>query len=163
MKNISILLFMAMATLLISASCQPNGSANNGNGKDSVAVGDTATLPTGGIKPPVPVEDTTTLPTGGIKPLPVDPKVVQQKLHDQYLAGEIDKCRYEGVVVYKCSRNAPDAGSEIYASNGDRIARCYYSTRQVDAACEKLTDCETIYRIAKNIWGKPEVKWAGDN
>ena len=144
MKRISILLFFVMATLLISASCQPTANGNHQSGTDSVAV-----------------EDTTTLPTGGIKPVPADPKAVQQKLHDQYLAGEIDQCRYEGVIVYKCSRNAYDAGSEIYASNGDRMARCYYSTNQVDPACNKLTDCVTIYRVAKNIWGKPEVKWNG--
>ncbi|MBK9447916.1 MAG: hypothetical protein IPN95_00580 [Bacteroidetes bacterium] len=30
----------------------------------------------------------------------------------------------------------PDACSEIYANNGDRQGRCYYSTRQVDPICE---------------------------
>lgn len=147
MKHLSILLIAVMATLLISASCKPNGNTHHSNGgSDS-----TATV------------DTTQLPTGGIKPLPVDPKAVQQKLIDQYRSGEVEQCLHESVTVYKCSRNAPDAGSEIYASNGDLMGRCYYSTRQVDPICERLTDCKTIYRVAKNIWGKPEVKWAGDN
>ena len=143
MKNLSILLLTVMATLLISASCQPTGKKNNSDGVDTVKVTNTDSG------------------TGGGRPAPPDPKVVQQTLYDQYKNGEIEQCLFEGVTVYKCSRNAPDAGSEIYANNGDRQGRCYYSTRQVDPICEKLTDCKTIYRVAKNIWGKPEVKWNG--
>lgn len=144
MKHFSILLLCFFAVLLMSATCKSTGDTGNG-GPDSTAV----------------VVDTTTLPTGGIKPPRPNPAEVEQKLYAQYMSGEIEKCLFEGVTVYKCSRNAPDAGSEIYANNGDRQGRCYYSTGQVDPICEKLTDCKTIYRVAKNIWGKPEVKWSG--
>ena len=82
---------------------------------------------------------------------------VLQKLYDEYTSGEIQRCKYQGSTIYKCSRNAPDAGSEIFNEQGDKIGGCYYSTRQLHPACEGATDCKVIYRVAKNIWGKPGV------
>jgi hypothetical protein len=84
---------------------------------------------------------------------------VQQGLVTEYLRGEIAQCQYRGAIVYKCSRNAPDAGTEIFDAYGTRIGRCYASTNQIDAICNEATDCKVIYRVAKNIWGKPEVPW----
>lgn len=138
-----LLFFTLVSCTLLAATCDSKGGNGNG-GTDSTAT-----------------EDTTLLPTGGIKPLPLSPEEVEQKLHAQYQNGEIDKCMWKDKATYRCSRNAPDAGSEVYDHQGNRIGRCYYSTRQVDALCEELMDCKTIYRVAKNIWGKPEVPWAG--
>jgi hypothetical protein len=108
-----------------------------------------------------PTEDSTGIVrTGGIKPLPGPTTAeVQQKLLAQYERGEIEQCMYLGATVYRCSRNAPDAGSEVFDAKGTRIGRCYYSTNIVDPVCKEATDCKVIYRIAKNIWGKPEVVW----
>ena len=66
MKNLSILLLTVMATLLISASCQPTGKKNNSDNIDTVAVTNPNT------------------DNGGGRPAPPDPKVVQQTLYDQY-------------------------------------------------------------------------------
>lgn len=158
MKTLSAFAIAAFSVILISASCNPK-HGSNGSTNDSIRVQDTTTLPTGGVKPLPSNEDTATLPTGGVKPVILPAKEVERKLVAQYERGEIDKCLREGVVFYKCSRNAPDAGGEIFDSQGNQVGRCYYGTRIIDPICEQLTDCKTIYRIAKNIWGKPEVKW----
>jgi hypothetical protein len=154
MKNPSFLLVALLAVLLLSATCNGNGSGTNGNtDNDTTATTNGDTTGNG--------EDTL-LPTGGIKPLPVDPKAVREKLYNQYKNGEIEQCMYQEKTVYRCSRNAPDAGSEVYDHQGNQMGKCYYSTRQVDPVCKEATDCKVIYRVAKNIWGKPEVPWAGN-
>ncbi len=142
MRALALFTFSCM---LLLASCHPK----NGN-------------PT----PPQPpaVEKADSFPTGGIKPLPgPTPAEVQQRLITQYERGEIEQCLYKGATVYRCSRNAPDAGSEVFDAKGDRIGRCYFSTNTVDPVCREATDCKVIYRVAKNIWGKPEVVWVKPN
>jgi hypothetical protein len=150
MKYLNALLALTLALAL--ASCHPrsttspstNGSNSQGNGN--------------GVK--TPPEDTTLLPTGGIKPLPEPNQAqVQSDLITTYTRGEIEQCQYKGQTVYRCSRNAPDAGSEVFDNTGKRIGRCYYSTGSVDPICKDATDCKVIYRMANNIWGKPEVPW----
>ena len=138
MKNAIFALTLTLTMAL--ASCHPK-PINNGN-----------------MPPPA---DTTLLPTGGIKPLP-EPNQgeVQGKLVTDYLRGEIEQCSYKGAMVYRCSRNAPDAGTEVFDNKGIRIGRCYYNTGAVDAICKETIDCKCIYRMAGNIWGKPEVPWA---
>ncbi|MBK9447917.1 MAG: hypothetical protein IPN95_00585 [Bacteroidetes bacterium] len=67
-ENLSILLLTVMATLLISASCQPTGKKNNSDNIDTVAV-------------------TNTDPgNGGGRPAPPIPRS-QQTLYDQYKNG----------------------------------------------------------------------------
>jgi hypothetical protein len=80
-----------------------------------------------------------------------------KKLFEKYRVGEIDQCTLEGKTVYHAGINAYDAGSEIYNEEGKSIAVCNYATRTVAPACEQLTGCETIYRCAKHISGKPAV------
>jgi len=82
---------------------------------------------------------------------------VLKPLFTQYENGEIQQCIYEGKVVYSAGLNAPDAGTEIYNEQGKKIGACYYSSRQVDAMCEKLTGCEVIYRCENHINGQPAV------
>ncbi len=102
----------------------------------------------------------------GCKSQPVAPVVeegptaeeVVQKLYVEYKAGQIERCTYQGETIYKCSRNAPDGGSEIFDASGDKMGGCYYNTGALHAACEGSTDCKVIYRVAKNIWGKPGVE-----
>ena len=159
MKTLSAFLIASLSLVLISASCNPKNGSSGNTVRDSVPVEDTTLLPTGGVRPLPGNEDTATLPTGGVKPVILPAKEVERKLVAQYERGEVEKCLREGVVFYKCSRNAYDAGSEVFDSQGNRVGRCYPSTRIIDPICEQITDCKTIYRIAKNIWGKPEVKW----
>lgn len=79
------------------------------------------------------------------------------ELVKQYSNGEVMRCSYQGQTVYRCSRNAPDGGSEVYDAAGEKIGGCYYSTGAVDPICESMTDCEVIFRAPNNIWGKPAV------
>lgn len=85
---------------------------------------------------------------------------VAEKLKSTYENGEISRCTLEGATYYVCARNAPDAGSEIFDSEGKKVGACYYNTGAVDALCDKLTTCEVIYRVSPNIWGKPGVSLA---
>lgn len=150
--RIAFLLPLACVALLM-CGCPPKPTTvtDSPTGQDSGA--------TGGVRPLPPADDTL-MPTGGIKPLPTPtPGQVQSQLLQTYSRGEIDQCEHKGAVVYKCSRNAPDAGSEFYDAAGNRIGRCYYSTRVIDPICNEATACKTIYRMAGNIWGKPEVVW----
>jgi hypothetical protein len=150
MKYFTSLLALTLALTL--AACHPksttkpstDGSTSHGNGG-------------GVVTPPA---DTALLPTGGIKPLQEPNQAqVQSTLVTTYLRGEIEQCKYNGQTVYRCSRNAPDAGSEVFDNAGTRIGRCYYSTGAIDPICKEATDCKVIYRMAGNIWGKPEVPW----
>jgi hypothetical protein len=87
----------------------------------------------------------------------IDTPVPLKQLYTIYQNGEINACKYNGEVVYSCGLNAYDAGSVIYDKDGKQIATCNYAFRKVDALCEQLTDCETIYRIKDNIWKTPAV------
>jgi hypothetical protein len=159
MKKISLLFLALVAVLTLATTCNRNPTGTNGNNGDST--GTTVVTDTSGTvvhTDTTKLEDTL-LPTGGIKPLPVTPEAVREKLYNQYKSGEIEMCMWKGNTVYRCSRNAPDAGSEVFDHQGNKIGKCYYSTRQVDPVCEEATECKVIYRVAKNIWGKPEVVW----
>lgn len=79
------------------------------------------------------------------------------KLFEIYQDGEIEKCIYNGEVVYCGGLNAYDAGSSIYDTDGKFIASCNYAWNNVDSICYELKNCETIYRVKNNIWGLPEV------
>jgi hypothetical protein len=92
-------------------------------------------------------------------PTPTPTVSVPEKLIAQYKQGEVEQCLYRASTVYKCSRNAPDAGSEFYSADGTKLGGCYYFSGSVDMICKESSECKTIYRVAKNIWGKPEVVW----
>jgi hypothetical protein len=74
-----------------------------------------------------------------------------------YQQGEISECRYNGEKVYSAGLNAPDAGTEIYDASAKKIGSCYYNTRKVDPICEKLENCEVIYRCDDHISGQPAI------
>lgn len=97
--------------------------------------------------------------TGTNKPDP-NTKNPVAVLVKKYESGEVKSCKHEGKTVYQCSRNANDAGSEIYDATGKKIGQCYYSTGMVDPMCEEMTECEVLYRVAGNIWGLPEVPYS---
>ncbi len=78
-------------------------------------------------------------------------------LFPRYENGEIQQCMFEGKLVYSAGLNAPDAGTELYDEKGKKIGVCYYSSRQVDPMCEKLTGCEVIYRCENHINGEAPV------
>ncbi|HQI40691.1 MAG: hypothetical protein B6D44_11210 [Ignavibacteriales bacterium UTCHB2] len=80
-----------------------------------------------------------------------------KKLYKTYKNGSIDECKYNGQTVYCAELNAYDAGSIVYDKDGKQIGTCNYAWGQVDAICEQLTDCETVYRVKDNIWGQSEV------
>lgn len=85
---------------------------------------------------------------------------VVKKLYENYLEGEIKKCELNGKTYYVGSLNAPDAGSEIFDAKGQKAGVCYYNTNQVDPLCGQLDDggnCEVVYRMGQNIWGKEAV------
>lgn len=71
--------------------------------------------------------------------------------------GEISKCKHQGNLVYVCGLNANDAGTEIFNEKGEKIATCNYGWGRPDQMCKEVTECKVIYRVAKNIWGKPAV------
>ena len=81
-----------------------------------------------------------------------------KRLYKSYENGEITECKYNSEVVYSVDINAiHDGGTAIFDYDGNQIGTCNYATGIPDAICEKLTDCETIYRIENNRWGKPAV------
>ena len=83
------------------------------------------------------------------------------QLVKEYEQGEVNRCVYNGETVFFGARNAPDGGSEAFNSKGEKIGVCYYNTGMVDPVCKGATNCETIYRVHPNIWGKPGVEFAG--
>lgn len=154
MKISSLFACLALCLALSLAACHPKTTSGGGTtAVDSVKTD----KPDGGTTA---VDTTTDVPTGGVKP-PRPPAAVelQFNLVTQYERGEVEQCMYKGMTIYRCSRNAPDAGSEIYDVYGQRIARCYANTGIMDPACKDATDCKVIYRMANNIWGKPAVPW----
>ncbi len=84
-------------------------------------------------------------------------KEVIKKLYEEYSFGQIEACTFNNQKVYHAGINAFDAGSKVYDEKGNTIATCNFATRMVDEACEKLEDCETIYRCENHISGNPPV------
>ncbi|HHG86340.1 MAG TPA: hypothetical protein ENJ82_16435 [Bacteroidetes bacterium] len=87
-------------------------------------------------------------------------KNIPADLIQQYSSGEVQMCHYQDQLVYKCSRNAPDAGSEFFNTKGKKIGGCYYATNQVAQVCREAKQCRVIYRVFPNIWGLPKVIYA---
>jgi hypothetical protein len=48
-------------------------------------------------------------------------------------------------------------GGGIYDANGKSVASCNYAWSDVEPICEKLENCQAIYRVRNNIWGLPAV------
>lgn len=84
-------------------------------------------------------------------------KQTVKKLYKTYKNGEISKCKHNGKTVYSAGLNAYDAGEVVYDKDGDQIGACNFAWGNVDSICGQLTDCEVIYRVKDNIWGKPAV------
>jgi hypothetical protein len=87
----------------------------------------------------------------------IDTPAPIKQLYSIYQNGEISVCKYNGELGYSCGLNAYDAGTVVYDKNGKQIGTCNYAFRKVDAMCEKLTDCETVYRVKDNIWKTPAI------
>lgn len=77
------------------------------------------------------------------------------ELYKLYKDGKIEECKYNGKTVFSGSINAFDAGSTIYDLKGDIIGNCNYAWGGVDAICNQLNSCQTVYCIKDNIWGQP--------
>ena len=80
-----------------------------------------------------------------------------KELYKTYKNGEISECKYKGETVFTAGLNAYDAGTVVYDKDGKKIGSCSYGWGSVDAICNELKNCETIYRVDKNIWGEPAV------
>jgi hypothetical protein len=80
-----------------------------------------------------------------------------KKLFAVYSNGEISECHHKGARVYSASVNAHDAETRIYDAEGKETGSCFYSTGAVDAICNDLDECETIYRCTNHISGQPAV------
>lgn len=80
-----------------------------------------------------------------------------KQLYNTYKNGEISVCQYNGQTVYSAILNGMDVPQVIYAGDGKQMGICNYGWGQVDPICKQITNCETIYRIKDNIWGKPGV------
>ena len=80
-----------------------------------------------------------------------------ETLFEKYRFGQIEECTYAEKKVYHAGINAFDAGTQVYDEYGKPIATCNYATRMVDPPCEKLSDCETIYRCDNHISGEPPI------
>ena len=93
-----------------------------------------------------------------------DDLTVAKNLYENYIEGEISKCSLEGKTYWMGALNAPDAGSEVFDATGKKVGACYHSTNSVDDICGQLDqsgNCQVVYRMAKNIWGKPAVDTYG--
>ncbi|MFT7344474.1 MAG: hypothetical protein ACI9XP_001059 [Lentimonas sp.] len=97
------------------------------------------------------------LTTTGCNKHKVDNWRTIKKLHKNYKNGEIDECQFNGETVYSAALNATDSGNQIFDIDGIQIGDCNYAWGPVDPMCGELQDCETIYRIEDNIWGRPHV------
>lgn len=84
-------------------------------------------------------------------------KQTLQKLYKLYKDGEISECKLDGETVYCGSTQVYDGGSEIYDRDGNQIGYCSYAWSTPDPICSDLTDCESIYCVEDNIWGRPAV------
>ncbi len=80
-----------------------------------------------------------------------------KELYKTFSDGEIEECDYNGEIVFTCGLNAYDAGTTIYDLNGNIIGNCNYAWGGVDALCNQVSLCKTVYRVKDNIWGKPAV------
>lgn len=80
-----------------------------------------------------------------------------KELYRQYQNGDISECMHKGELVYSAGLNAYDAGGVIYDKKGKQIGICNFNEHLVDPICSELTDCETIYMVENNIWGRPAV------
>ena len=80
-----------------------------------------------------------------------------RQLYRDYQAGEITACTHRGETVYTAALNAVDAGSVVFDAAGNQIGICNFAWGVVDTICGQLTDCEVVYRVAGNIWGKEAV------
>jgi len=78
-------------------------------------------------------------------------------LYKSYKLGEISECKFKEATVYSAALNATDAGNQIYDIDGRKIGNCSYGWGIVDSICGQLTECEVVYRVKDNIWGKPAV------
>jgi hypothetical protein len=155
----SAAVMLAVASLLVFSGCRPRSLRQN---RPPVFTENTppatpATPPAQPVPPTQPVPSS--LPDAVTEPAPSDndPRMVLQELANNYKNGEISRCTYQGATVYLCARNAPDAGSEVFDINGNKIGVCYYSTNRVDPVCKDAQGCKVIYRVSPNIWGKPGV------
>ena len=99
-------------------------------------------------------------PVAVVPPKPVaeeafDTLAVIRDLAAEYKNGMLTRCVIDSAVVYFGAINAPDAGAEAYDIRGKKIGECYFSTNRVDPICEKMYDCQDLYRVSPNIWGQP--------
>jgi hypothetical protein len=78
-------------------------------------------------------------------------------LLSNYANGEITECMHKGSKVYSASQNVFDAETRIYDRDGKEVGTCFFSTGTVDAICNELKDCETVYRCRNHISGQPPV------
>ncbi len=81
----------------------------------------------------------------------------ENKLIKLYRNGEVNLCSWKNRKVYSCQLNAYDSGFEIFDINCQKLGGCYYQTNNYPEMCEELTNCQTLYRTDKNIWGRPPV------
>jgi hypothetical protein len=89
-----------------------------------------------------------------------DKKTAAETLHElylQYKEGEINECQYNGQTVYKCSSKVYTEGSSIYDQAHVNIGNCNYTSGDVDAKCDMLLGCKTIYRDSNFYSGQPFI------
>lgn len=84
-----------------------------------------------------------------------------EKIYKVYKNGGISQCFHNGQTVYLAYLNGTDFGSYIYDDEGYEIGRCDYAWGVPDSICSELTDCEEIYMVKDNIWGRPPINVYG--
>lgn len=80
-----------------------------------------------------------------------------REIYKSFKNGEISECKYKGKRVYGVAINAFDAGNAILDKNGNLIGSCIYASGSVDPICSEVKNCEVVYRVEDNIWGRPAV------
>ena len=80
-----------------------------------------------------------------------------KELYKIYSNGKIDECDYNGKTVFSAGMNFYDAGSTVYDLDGNIIGSCNAAWGGVDAICNQLSGCKTVYCVKDNIWGKAAV------